>query len=479
MLVTESLIKDLLGVVVTLVVVVFAYSKWRHQYWKRKNLPYYLVPTVQRNQREGVETRRNFFLTRPVYFVIEPDYVRNVMSKDFQHFVNRGSYYNEEDDPLSAHLFAIGGQKWRNLRMKLTPTFTSAKMKMMFPTVVECEGGLQKRIEEESLKNEPINIKELLARFTTDVIGSCAFGLNCDTFSDENSPFRVYGQRILTASGAETLKRLIALNFPGFAHFLALTVTPKDVDKFFRKMVTDTVNHREKNNVTRKDFMQLLIDLKNNKLAEEDGYKHDGKTLTLEEITAQSAVFFVAGFETSSTTMAFALYELSKHQYIQDKVRYEINTVLAKHDNKITYEAIQEMKYMDQVIDETLRKYPPVSFLTHNDIVIEKGTMVVIPTLGLHYDEDYFPEAEKFDPERFSEENKNSRHLYVYIPFGEGPRMCIGMRFGIMQSKVGLAALLRSHRFTLNAKTQEPFKWRPDSFVLAVEGDIWLNGQKV
>ena len=301
-------------------------------------------------------------MTRPVYFVIEPDYVRNVMSKDFQHFVNRGSYYNEEDDPLSAHLFAIGGQKWRNLRMKLTPTFTSAKMKMMFPTVVECEGGLQKRIEEESLKNEPINIKELLARFTTDVIGSCAFGLNCDTFSDENSPFRVYGQRILAASGAETLKRLIALNFPGFAHFLALTVTPKDVDKFFRKMVTDTVNHREKNNVTRKDFMQLLIDLKNNKLAEEDGYKHDGKTLTLEEITAQSAVFFVAGFETSSTTMAFALYELSKHQYIQDKVRYEINTVLAKHDNKITYEAIQEMKYMDQVIDGEIQATIPTLY---------------------------------------------------------------------------------------------------------------------
>ena len=146
-------------------------------------------------------------------------------------------------------------------------------------------------------------------------------------------------------------KRLIALNFPDLARSLALTLTPKDVEKFFTKIVTDTINHREKNGVTRKDFMQLLIDLKNNKLAEEDGYKHDGKTLTLEEITAQSVLFFLAGFETSSTTMAFALYELSKHQHIQNQVRHEINTVLAKHDNKITYEAIQEMKYMDQVID--------------------------------------------------------------------------------------------------------------------------------
>jgi cytochrome P450 family 6 len=225
-------------------------------------------------------------------------------------------------------------------------------------------------------------------------------------------------------------------SFPKTAKILGVTQTPEDVSNFFIKVVKDTVSYREKNNYTRKDFLQLLIDLKNNKLAEDEGYKHDGDTLSIEEIAAQSFVFFIAGFETSSTTMTFALYELSKHQELQDKVRNEVNTVLAKYGGKITYEAIQEMKYMDQVINETLRKYPPLPLLTRKcvrdykipgtDLIIEKGTGILIPVLGIHYDKEYYPDPEKFDPERFTEENKKSRHHYAHLPFGEGPRICIG-----------------------------------------------------
>ncbi|RZB39007.1 p450 domain containing protein [Asbolus verrucosus] len=307
---------------------------------------------------------------------------------------------------------------------------------MMFQTLVDCEPSLVGKIEDDCKKKEPIDIKETLGCFTTDIIGSCAFGLDCKTFKEENSPFRMFRKKLFAASTPRMLRTLVATNFPKLAKRLHIATIPKDITKFFIKVVKDTVNYREKNNYTRKDFIQLLIDLKNNTIAEEEGYQHDGKTLTIEEVAAQSFVFFVAGFETSSTTMTFALYELARRQDLQQKVRDEIETVLAKHQGKITYEAIQDMKYMDQVINETLRKYPPVPFLTRkcvkdykvpgDDVVIEKDTAVIIPILPIHYDKEYFPDPEKFDPERFTEENKNSRHSYAHIPFGEGPRMCIG-----------------------------------------------------
>ena len=289
-----------------------------------------------------------FFITSPVYFVADVDYVKNVMAKDFQHFVDRGFYYNEKTDALSAHLFAIGGPKWRNLRTKLTPTFTSGKMKMMFQTLVDCEANLEEKMALEYEKKQPIDVKEILGCFTTDIIGSCAFGLDCKTFQHENSPFRVYGKEVFASTTYRIVKATFANTFPDLSRSLGIVVTPKDITAFFMKVVKDTVNYREKNSYTRKDFMQLLIDIKNNKLVEEDGYKFDGKTLTIEEVAAQCFVFFLAGFETSSTTMTFALYELSKHKHIQDKLRDEITTVFAKHNVKITYESIQDMK---QVID--------------------------------------------------------------------------------------------------------------------------------
>lgn len=163
----------------------------------------------------------------------------------------------------------------------------------------------------------------------------------------------------------------------------------------------------------------------------------DDRKFTFSEAAAQAFVFFAGGFETSSTTMQFALYELTLNPEVQEKARQEILKVLAKHDGKITYEAIYEMDYLGRVIDETLRKYPPIPILQREcnkdftipdtKVVIPTGVTVQVPVLGLHMDPEYFPNPEKFDPDRFKEEEKAKRHHYVYVPFGEGPRNCIGM----------------------------------------------------
>jgi cytochrome P450 family 6 len=295
-----------------------------------------------------------YFMTNLIYVPLDLEYVKKVLTKDFHNFVDRGIYYNEKKDPIGAHLFAIGGAKWRNLRTKLTPTFTSGKLKSMFQTLVDCEPNLQEKVEVECKNKRPVDIKEVLGCYTTDIIGSCVFGLDCNTFKEDDSPFRRYGKKVFSASTFRRLQSAICQSFPNVSRFIVIRQIPKDISDFFTKVVKDTVEYREKNSYTRKDFMQLLIDLKNNKLAEEEGYKHDGKTLTMDKITAQSFIFFLAGFETASTTMTFALYDLAKNQEIQKKVRHEMETVLARHEGKITYDSVQEMKYLNQVLDGTV-----------------------------------------------------------------------------------------------------------------------------
>ena len=456
----DSFIGLFIGYAIVAISLVIAYFKWSYHYWSRKNVPQ-LPPVIpfgnipnpfNTKEHMSLSSKRcydemkakgwkhggTYAVLTPIYFVMDLDYVKNIMVKDFHHFVDRGTYCNEEADPLSAHLFSLSGQRWKNLRTKLTPTFTSGKMKMMFQTLVDCVPNLLTKLESDRVKKVPIDIKEILACFTTDIIGSCAFGLEFNSFKEDDSTFRHYGRKLFQGSKLRMLRLFFVTNFSNLAKKLGVVVVPPDISSFFMKVVRETVDYREKNNQTRKDFMQLLIDLKNNKLANESGYKHDGNSLTVEEIAAQSFVFFIAGFETSSTTMNFALYELARHQDIQDKLRDEINTVLAKNNGVITYGAIQEMKYMDQVIDETLRKYPPVPRLVRKcvkdykipdqDVVIEKGTMVEIPVYAIHYDKEYYPDPEKFDPERFTEENKSKRHHFSHLPFGEGPRICIGKK---------------------------------------------------
>nr|CAD7394319.1 unnamed protein product [Timema cristinae] len=130
---------------------------------------------------------------------------------------------------------------------------------------------------------------------------------------------------------------------------------------------------------------------------------------------------------------------------------------------------------------ETLRKHPPVGNIDRTctkaytipgtKVHLEKGTKVKIPVYALHYDPKYYPDPHKFEPERFNEENKRKRHTYTYLPFGEGPRMCIGMRFAMMQIKVGLAVLLLNYRFSICPLTKIPIVLEPKHDILAVPKD--------
>ncbi|XP_077270870.1 LOW QUALITY PROTEIN: putative cytochrome P450 6a14, partial [Temnothorax americanus] len=202
--------------------------------------------------------------------------------------------------------------------------------------------------------------------------------------------------------------------------------------------------------------------------------------LSIAEANAQSFIFFLAGFETSTATATFALYELAHHQ---DKVYKEIDETLTKHD--LTYDAMNKMPYLTKVISETLRQYPPLSMLNHictkdinlptTNIYLLKGTSIFIPILGLHRDPSIYPNPDKFDPERFNTDEKARRHPYAYLPFGEGPRICIGTKFGHVQTKVGLVSLLSKYKFKPHSQTAVPFIFNEKSFGLAVKGGIHLT----
>ncbi|RZB40992.1 cytochrome P450 6a17, partial [Asbolus verrucosus] len=349
----------------SILAVVLGYCKWAHQYWRRKKIPY-LEPhlpfgnisnVVKRKEDIGTTIkqmydemkRRNwkhggvYFFLSANYVLIDLDYIKNILTRDFNYFVDHPFYSNEKIEPVNGNLLNIRGEKWRKLRTKLTPTFTTAKMKMMFGTMLDCGVNLLGRVEEKCQRDEAIDIKDVLESFTMDIIRSCAFGLDLKLSEEDDSSFKIYSKKMLVVTKWQFIKSEFVSDFPRLANILRLKVLPKGVADFFLKTVTDIIEFREKNSVVRNDFMQLMIKLKNSKFVEE--------SLTIEEIAAQSALFITASFETSSILMTFTMYELAKNQNIQNEIRDEISSVLGNYEGKITYSALGEMKYMNKVLD--------------------------------------------------------------------------------------------------------------------------------
>ncbi|CAG9860120.1 unnamed protein product [Phyllotreta striolata] len=501
--------------VLSLAASVYLYFKWKHSYWKRKNVDY-IEPeflfgntgdvlkkkehksTLYKKYYEHFKSRGQKFgglydFQRPVLMVTDLELARNVIQKDFSHFVNHVAFLNEENDPLSGNLFNLRDEKWKNIRALLTPTFSSGKIKMMFETMVKTTEGFEKLLDKSAKINEPVNIGPQLLLFTTDIIASVAFGIEANCMENPDSDFRKVFTNVLGSSPLQLIKLIIALSLPKWLLvLLKVRLADQKIGNFFTKVVTDIVEYREKNKVFRKDFMHLLIQLKN--MGElEDGENLTNSTtkkhLSIPEMTAHAVTFYVAGFETSSSTMSFVMLELALHQDIQDRLREEIHSVIKKYDGKITYDGVMEMEYLNMVLQESMRKNSVAANLSRNcnkaykipgtDVVIDPDTEVIIPVLGFHWDPEYYPEPEKFDPERFSPENKHKIPNYAYLPFGDGPRSCIGLRFGKIQSLLGICFIVSKYRITLNNKTQLPVELDLSKRIPAVRGGVWLDLEKL
>nr|AFI45025.1 cytochrome P450 CYP6BW2 [Dendroctonus ponderosae] len=494
------------------VITFLIYVKWRQTYWTRRGLPTAktefffgdmrkaitgVEPLAVRTKNRyneikalGVKHAGFYMFWRQIYFPVDLQIIKNIMQQDADYFQSHGGYYHS-DDVLSTHLFTLENQRWKELRAKLTPAFTSGKIKMMFETLTEKTELLIDAVGKLADETEGFAIKNVCGNFTTDVIASCGFGIECDSLNEPDNAFRNFGKKLLVPNllrfaltNIVNWNLLVKLGFTGFG---------SKTSQFFIDLVKDTIKHREDNEVFRKDFMHLLLQLKNQGIISDktnvNRTKSEAKGILSEnDIIGQCFVFFVAGFETSSSTMTFTMLELAQNQDIQDKLRKEIKEVLAKHDGKLTYEAAMEMPYLDKVVNEALRKFPPLPFIprkcTRNykipgtDVVLEKGTGVHIPVWGIHNDPEYFPNPDVFDPERFSEKNKASRPEYSYLPFGAGPRICIGLRFGKLQAKVGLIALLNNFKFTLNEKTPMPIQI-DRGFIITVKGNVWVDAVRL
>ncbi|XP_045530042.1 cytochrome P450 6a2-like [Pieris brassicae] len=473
-----------------LLLTILHYATNGRKYWVLRNVPYREPCPIFGNFGATLTMRRSytsmlqyfydfyknekyvgiFQARRPTLFLIDLDIIKSVLSKEFQSFTDRISVSTDtKREPLLRNLANMSGAEWKAMRHIVTPSFSSAKMKAMFPLIAECANGFKGALNLEP--SDEINVPQLMSRFTTDVIGSCAFGVDPGSMKNPESPFLVMSQKMFKTDRSTILKRYCRTFFPWLFKFLNLKTYPLHVEVFFTDIINQVLTTRRTTGVQRHDFLQLMLNVQKTE-------KEFRMTDAL--ITSNSFIFMLAGLETSATTLSFCLYELAKDFDLQTKLRTEIRECLERC-NGVNYDAVCAMRLVNQTVMETLRMYPPTPLTTRlcttpctlegTELSFKKRDAVLIPLYCIQRDARYFPEPDKFNPERFSE----GVNPQAFLAFGDGPRSCPGARFGQLTVVAGLTGILTNFVVEPCSKTTPSIQFDPRSVMLKNKGGIWLR----
>ncbi|XP_078096281.1 cytochrome P450 3A30-like [Mustelus asterias] len=407
---------------------------------------------------------------QPILSIMDIDLIKTVFVKEFYTlFTNRRNI--GLNGPLIESILIVDDDHWKRIRSVLSPTFTSGRLKEMYPIIKHYAENLVKNAETKAKLNESADMKDIFGAYSMDVITSTAFSVDVDSLNNPNDPF-VRNIKKITEFSIFDPALIFTFIFPTLSsilHKLGFSTFPRDVNEFFMSVLSDLKAKRQKGvHTDRVDFLQLMVDSQMTETSsqnQDDVSKSTDKALTDTEILAQALTFIFAGYETSSSTLSFAAYNLAMHPDLQKKLQQEIDEAFP---NKAppTYDGVMQLEYMEMVISETLRLFPPVSRLERvckkdvqlSGVNIPKGTVVMVPAYVLHRDPAYWPEPEEFRPERFSKENRESRDPCVFLPFGMGPRNCIGMRFAQLAMKMALASFLQHLTFVPCEETPIPLE---------------------
>lgn len=372
-------------------------------------------------------------------------------------------------EPIKSSLIGLKGDEWKRVRTVLSPSFSSAKMKLMWHTLSACGDTTVDVISEHLDAGRAVfDITSLSQAFSMDVITKCALAWQVECQRNNEDPVMRRLQKILlevdeqllaTAVALPVLRKVYAWIFSYLSYGKLFLLITDNLSKVI-SVRTAEITGKPRTTV---DILQLMLDAKK----EADGGTSGKAEITGEHMVANCFLFLAAGFETTATTVSFVLYELARHPEEQDRVFEEVASVLAENSGKLDYDDVQKLRRLDMVISECLRLYPPLVLFTTRvcerdtrlaGYTMPAGAHIILPTWHIHHTPDLWPEPYRFLPDRFMPDGEQGerRHPAAYVPFGLGARECIGRRFALLELKTVLAKLVSSYIFSVCEETEDP-----------------------
>ncbi|XP_053086085.1 cytochrome P450 3A27 isoform X4 [Pangasianodon hypophthalmus] len=466
------------ALIVILISLIVLYGYWPYGFFKRLGVPGpkpvpFLGTMLQ--YRKGIH---NFDMEcfqkygkiwgiydarQPVLCVMDTEIIKTVLIKEcYSLFTNRRNF--RLNGPLYDALSMAEDEAWKRIRSVLSPLFTRGRLKEMFGIMKSHSRSLIENLQKTSERGESADIREFFGAYSMDVVTSTAFSIDIDSLNNPKDPFVSNVKKMLKFNLLNPLFLAIGL-FPFITPVLEkmnVSIFPTSVTDFFYASLQKIKSERvAKDHKRRVDFMQLMIDSQKSEKDDLNG-EETNRGLNDHEILSQSMVFIFAGYETSSRTLSFLFYNLASNPETLKKLQEEIDETFP-NKAEVDYDTVMNMDYLDAALNESLRLYPIAIRLERvckktveiNGLTIPKDTVVLIPTYVLQRDPEYWTEPDAFKPERFTQENKENIEQYVYMPFGVGPRNCIGMKFALVIIKLAVVQILQRFDISLSEETKK------------------------
>ena len=323
-----------------------------------------------------------------------------------------------------------------------------------------------------------VDMLDLFSQMTLDVILSTAFGLKTNIQTDPQSPVTKEAERLFQRVWLSPYLQI----FPCSAFIRRTIAYFRQGVAFFLRAATEIVDERRKYaSKGRNDLLQLIL------AAHEEPAAQGITRLSDDELKAQLVTFLLAGCQTSSNTLAFTAFFLAMDADVQERLRCEVEIAIQTYRELPLYDLVHEIEYLDCIMNESMRLCPPIHLFNRNcektcqitpDLTIPVGMEVTVPVYALHHDPEAWPDPEVYDPERFRGPAKDTRHPFQFLPFGAGPRNCIGMKYAMMEIKVALVRILRKFKFVRSPETQVPLVLQ-SGLTLRPRDGIYLRVKRV
>ncbi|KAI9183515.1 hypothetical protein H9P43_004433 [Blastocladiella emersonii ATCC 22665] len=414
------------------------------------------IGALQTFTRDYGKTFKMRIFDRVVHVTSDPDLVEAIIMEspyftkrvigvfsEIQAFSGRGLFTVDTADP-----------KWGPAHKLLTPTFSSGSMKMYTPDMVDVTRKLVDCFDH--LDGKTVSITEWMTRFTLETIGQCGFGYDFHLLDGPKAklhPFVDAMNHCLNESKARSSHTRLYKMMPVERNY----VFDKSV-KLMQDTVDSVIQERKaKPDANKRDLLNFML----------TSTTETGEPLDDENIRDQIVTFLIAGHETTSTLLSWTLWLLSQHPAVESKVLEEAIRVCGRDPAApITQQQIGQLTYINQVLKESLRLYPPAPAVIKScqtstvlkGTPIHAGEGISVNVVGLHRSREVWgPNPDVFNPDHFTRENEAKRHMYAWVPFSFGERSCIGMTFAMQEAKIAIATLIRKFTFEYDGPVPPPY----------------------